>query len=628
MKKENGITLMALVITIIVLLILASISINMINGNNSIINHAANAKELSEIAGLEEQLNMTYIKNLGKTKYGEDEKEIYRETVEALQEQGYNIEKIAKGRLLNLKLDNDKIYLGTADTTKTEYVEVINESDQDKYYYVVSGKYFEITLEDDEIQISKKASKVNIKSDSDEYNIQVSTGDETIATATVDGTTITITGKKKAGETDLIVTAEGITLTGKITTVTGLATKELDGAMFLKTDFAENETVAVEDTRFVTVTQDKAIKCTNKMGKTVATITAEDGTETKYKINSTAKIVYTPTSNSTVNGGEKGPYNPTVPVGFSAIDTKDAKWNLNGEQTDVNKGLVIMDNEGNQFVWIPVPTVVAESEEAGTENKAMAVQLANGNYRGLLYNFSKAENGTLSSSVKVGCTTTTSSNREPDTINSYDGNAGNLNIIKQILTSQTEEYKNRDTFKNTMQRDYNDMITSVLNYGGFYIGRYESSLLNNTTRVIMGRTSMNGENPTSNDWWGLYARQKDYGLNMESVKSSMIWGSQYDAMTNWMMNQGIDVTSSNPNGGSRNSGRITGGQIKDKMSNVFDLLGNSIEYSMEAIYTYHRISRGGDFEGRWSCTHESVRYEPIGTVAHIGSRPTLYIIEN
>ena len=133
---------------------------------------------------------------------------------------------------------------------------------------------------------------------------------------------------------------------------------------------------------------------------------------------------------------------------------------------------------------------------------------------------------------------------------------------------------------------------------------------------------------TSQDWWGLYARQKHYAVNMQSVKSSMIWGSQYDAMTNWMMNHGIDVISSNPNGASRNFGRTTGGQIKDKMSNIFDLLGNSIEYSLEAIDTSHRISRGGDFEGRWSCTYESARYRPIGTVGHIGSRATLYIVEN
>ena len=43
-KKENGITLIALVITIIVLLILAGVSIAMLTGDNGILTQAQNAK--------------------------------------------------------------------------------------------------------------------------------------------------------------------------------------------------------------------------------------------------------------------------------------------------------------------------------------------------------------------------------------------------------------------------------------------------------------------------------------------------------------------------------------------------------------------------------------------------------
>ena len=43
-KKETGITLIALVITIIVLLILAGVSIMMLTGDNGILNQASNAK--------------------------------------------------------------------------------------------------------------------------------------------------------------------------------------------------------------------------------------------------------------------------------------------------------------------------------------------------------------------------------------------------------------------------------------------------------------------------------------------------------------------------------------------------------------------------------------------------------
>ena len=51
----SGITLIALVITIIVLLIIAGISISMLTGENSLLKKAAEAKELTDLKQLEEQ---------------------------------------------------------------------------------------------------------------------------------------------------------------------------------------------------------------------------------------------------------------------------------------------------------------------------------------------------------------------------------------------------------------------------------------------------------------------------------------------------------------------------------------------------------------------------------------------
>ena len=53
-KEKSGITLIALVITIIVLLILASVSIAMLTGNNGILTQAKNAKEATEKASQKE----------------------------------------------------------------------------------------------------------------------------------------------------------------------------------------------------------------------------------------------------------------------------------------------------------------------------------------------------------------------------------------------------------------------------------------------------------------------------------------------------------------------------------------------------------------------------------------------
>ena len=60
-KKENGITLIALVITIIVLLILAGVSVAMLTSENGIINQAQNAKEETEIASEKEAIQLTMI---------------------------------------------------------------------------------------------------------------------------------------------------------------------------------------------------------------------------------------------------------------------------------------------------------------------------------------------------------------------------------------------------------------------------------------------------------------------------------------------------------------------------------------------------------------------------------------
>ena len=78
MKKTNeprGITLIALVITIIVLLILAGISIMMLTGDNSILNQSTNAKNNTIEGSEKEAISVAYhgvlTTNLGKIEEGE-----------------------------------------------------------------------------------------------------------------------------------------------------------------------------------------------------------------------------------------------------------------------------------------------------------------------------------------------------------------------------------------------------------------------------------------------------------------------------------------------------------------------------------------------------------------------------
>ena len=60
-KQMKGITLIALVITIIVLLILAGVSIAMLTGDNGILTQATNAKEQTEISSEKEAIQLTMI---------------------------------------------------------------------------------------------------------------------------------------------------------------------------------------------------------------------------------------------------------------------------------------------------------------------------------------------------------------------------------------------------------------------------------------------------------------------------------------------------------------------------------------------------------------------------------------
>lgn len=63
MKNNYGITMVSLVVTIIILIILAGVSINLTLGDNGLITIAKKAKENMELAQIEEQsrLNELYI---------------------------------------------------------------------------------------------------------------------------------------------------------------------------------------------------------------------------------------------------------------------------------------------------------------------------------------------------------------------------------------------------------------------------------------------------------------------------------------------------------------------------------------------------------------------------------------
>ena len=102
----------------------------------------------------------------------------------------------------------------------------------------------------------------------------------------------------------------------------------------------------------------------------------------------------------------------------------------------------------------------------------------------------------------------------------------------------------------------------------------------------------------------------------------MIWGSQYDAMMNWMAKNGKKVGTSNPS--IRNTTTTTGGKDVDIVNNVYDLYGCHKEWTLEACSKVSRADRGGNSANNYSPAYR-FNSSPNGKNSEHSSRATLYI---
>ena len=323
------------------------------------------------------------------------------------------------------------------------------------------------------------------------------------------------------------------------------------------------------------------------------------------------------TETSTINGGEASDNNPTIPAGFKPMDvTKEqsatpATWgdgtSAPSEQS-VKNGLVITDGI-NEFVWIPVKNIgeMAKPIDGTNDNNE------NKKYRGVLYNF----NSDKKQNSEIAWSTDSTSYREPANLSDID-EAGNVYGWTSTL----------------YQEEYDKMVKQVEKYHGFYVGRYEMSLNSEgEAQSKGGEKSADASESTNKYWYGFYTKAKTYAPdtqeNTKSVVSSMIWGSQYDAMMRWMQDNGVDVTSTNSSelqNAVRNTGSTTGGEDnKDVINNVYDLLGNRWEWTQEANDASHRVLRGGNYRTASSPGNRNGSNYPSDNYATVGSRFTLYI---
>ena len=102
----------------------------------------------------------------------------------------------------------------------------------------------------------------------------------------------------------------------------------------------------------------------------------------------------------------------------------------------------------------------------------------------------------------------------------------------------------------------------------------------------------------------------------------MIWGSQYDAMLNWMQAGGKNVNATDKGNHSYTT-TTTGGTDTDIINNIYDLEGNLYECTLEASGQIFRAGRGGYYKTYPASFRYDITLNTNG--ASNGSRLSLYI---
>ena len=320
----------------------------------------------------------------------------------------------------------------------------------------------------------------------------------------------------------------------------------------------------------------------------------EDKGVIKVPVNTKAK------SNGTIDGKEPNINNPIIPKGYTPINAGSATWgdgNSSPVQSSIDNGLVIKDDNNNEWVWIPVEaSVLSGMYETSNDGIALSGDV------GVTTNI-------YSNSITVGKSgdlvtisrnkPSTADYREPDLVATYDNNP---NYYKNVLNFDTSK-----AMANAFVSDYVSMVNSIKEYGGFYIGRYELS----NDGVQKGKATLTGET-----WYSLYKKCTELNAS-NAVKTRMIYGIQWDLACDFISKKGdqkgirkskdwgnyinstdnaaVTVTENGTEVQKYGSLQVTGYSEYWKANNIYDLAGNCYEWTQEASSSGSRSYRGGHY---------------------------------
>lgn len=240
----TGITLVALVVTIVVLLILAGITITYVFGDNSVFKQASEAKLKTKLASIEEEANLIYV-GLVTEKYADDKKIITLTNI---------VDKMTKSdyKIISKELEIEEITEVAIKQSEVKVVQggtevldiVLNGSEEGKVYYVeYESKYYEMKLQNGAVTVNRQESNLDTTNPDEIVEVKIKTGYDTdiitkaelnesknkitIIAGTINGSTeIRVTYGKKESESCKVMVAPKAT---KITADPLIITEETKG---------------------------------------------------------------------------------------------------------------------------------------------------------------------------------------------------------------------------------------------------------------------------------------------------------------------------------------------------------------------------------------------------------------
>ena len=537
--------LTALIVTIIVLLLLAGVTIATLTGDNGILSQAQNASEVSDVAEVEELLQLEYANLvIDKLAYNEEislDQAISNYNTRYPQKAPITTETVGGELVINevtLSTDNLRIDVDTTNSSNIGTITVAVDSSSnggEKHFTQVQGKKYEVTINNGIISVSKTpASTSGSGGLVIEANVSKTASNETIAEATV--------GQPQA-------TANG---SNTVVTITGNGT-------------AGNTTVNIT---------------VNNTPYSVALVA-------KASLQPGGTADATETDNYTDTAGKMA----TVPKGYTVS-------NVEGEKL-ISQGLVIR-KDSNEYVWIEVPrtggpnyTAVANTT-VDSDAYYEAIEEALIEYAGFAIDGTWGGNSNSDQKRKrIGWKDewydSSSHSYDGEKWYSYDGTE-DTSYTSGDATS-TAGCGLSYTAYNTQ---YKRMLKSVYTNGGFWIGRYEGS--NGGTNVApLSQPGKNVQKLTCSNAQQAAARvaTSDTGnTGTNAYTSSLMFGLQWDLVCKFLEGSSEWPSGNTPSHFIKEDSTTwgiygvssvaqTGSSTDYRRMNIYDFAGNQWEWTLE-----------------------------------------------